>query len=140
MRAVRTTIATIYAAITLISGCWIQAKPALSNSPLSKDQLSVYQGFLNRFSSLNIRNLSSVTISFDFKGFPDGRPCLGGLELESVSEPLQTTHSLDQEITKRTDIRLVDPLEQGKLRQEGDASRQNQKEKATGGVQKAKFD
>ena len=100
----------------------------------------MYRGFLNRFSSLNLRNLSSVTIPFDYKGFPDGRPCLRGLELETVSEPLQTSHTFDQEITKGTDLRLVDQVEQGKLRQQGDASRGNQKEKVTVDAQKPHFD
>ena len=126
---VRKTTASIFAAFILVLGCWSQDKPVLSHSPLSEDQLSVYRGFLDKFSSLHFRNLANLTVPFDFKGFPEGRPCLRGIELENVSEPLRTAHTFGPEITKGLDLRLVDPLEQGKLLQQRDASSGNQKGK-----------
>jgi hypothetical protein len=140
MHGVRGSLTTVLVAIILVLGCWAQYKPVPSPSPLSEVQLSVYRGFLNSFSSLNFRNLSSVTVPFDYKGFPDGRPCLRGLAPETVSEPLQTSHTFDQEITRGTDLRLVDQVERGKLRQQGDSSRDNQKENVTVEAQKPNFD
>lgn len=131
MRGVRRTISTFFVAIILVSGCRPQDKPVVSRSPLSEEQLSVYRGFLDKFSFLHFRNLASVTIPFDFKGFPEGRPCLRGIELENLSESLRTAHTFGPEITKGRDLRLVDPLEQGKLLQQRDASSGTQKEKLT---------
>jgi hypothetical protein len=139
MRPVRITIATIYTAVILVSASWAQA-PVLSSSPLGDDQVSVYEGFLNRFSSLKIRNLSSVTIPFDFKGFPDGRPCLNGIELDNASESLRMTHTLDQQITKGLDITLVGSAEREKLRKAGDALRASQKRTPSGNGQKVSSD
>jgi hypothetical protein len=136
MLSVRTTTASIFAAIILALGCRSQDKPALSLSPLSEEQLNVYQGFLDKFSILHFRNLASVTVPLDFKGFPEGRPCLRGIELENLSESLRTAHTLGPEITKGRDLRLVDPLEQRKLLRQRDASSSNQKEKLSGEDQK----
>jgi hypothetical protein len=127
-RIIKTSILMV---TTLVSGCWSQDKPIVTSSPLSEEQLSVYRGFLDKFSFLHFRNLANFTVPFDFKGFPDGRPCLRGIELESHSEALRTAHRLGPEITKGRDVRLVNPLEQGKLFQQRDASSGKRKEKLT---------
>lgn len=51
--------------------------------PLSKEQTSVYHAFLEKFSFLHVTNLSSVTVPFDFEGFPNSRPCPEGMELQT---------------------------------------------------------
>jgi hypothetical protein len=140
MRGVRGAIPAFFFVVMLVSGCRTQDKPVLSRSPLSEEQLSVYRGFLDKFSSLNFKNLSSVTIPFNFKGFPDTRPCLEGIELENVSESLRTAHTFGSEITKGRDLRLVNPIEQEKLLQQQVAPASSQKEKSSDGVQKANSD
>jgi hypothetical protein len=140
MRGAKGTISRFLIAFILVLGCKAQDKAALSRAPLNEEQLGVYRGFLDKFSVLHFRNLSSVTAPFDFRGFPDSRPCLNGIELENVSESLRTVHTFGQEITKGTELRLVNPIEQGKLLQQRDASSGNQKEKLTDNGQKAKSD
>ena len=86
-----------------------------SRPALTEEQLSVYRGLLDKFSALHIKNLSKITVPLDFNGFPEGRPCLTGIELESPSESLNTAHVFGPEITKGRELNLVDPLEQTKL-------------------------
>jgi hypothetical protein len=111
----------------LVSGC--KHKPVLSRSPFSEEQLSVYRGLLDALSVLHSKNLSTVSIPFDFKGFPETRPCLSGIELENISEARRTTHTFGPEITKGLDLKLVDRHEQIKLLKQRDASPNVQKEK-----------
>lgn len=115
----------------------MQDKPVASRSPLTEEQLSVYRGFLDKFSSLHFRNLANSTVPFDFAGFPEGRPCLRGIGLENISTALRPTHIFGSEITKGLDLRLVDPLEQGKVLQQRDALSSNQKEKVSEDGQRA---
>jgi len=95
-----------------------QTKPVHSNLPLTEDQLSVYRGFLEKFDALHVRNLSKTTVPLDFNGFPEGRPCLSGIELEGSPDALKSTHTFGPEITKGRELNLVDPLEQTKLLEE----------------------
>jgi hypothetical protein len=53
----------------LVSDSRAQDKPVLSRSPFSEEQLSVYRGFLDMLSVLHSRNLSTVSLPFDFTGF-----------------------------------------------------------------------
>lgn len=97
-------------------------EPAHSDAaPLGTEQTAVYRGFLERFSSpLHVRNLSNVTVPFDFKGFPETRPCLKGIELESDSAPFRATHVLDEGVTKGMGIRLVDSVQKRELLEQRD--------------------
>ncbi len=120
MRGAKALVA-LFVVIVLASTSKAQQQPVSSASPLSAEQIAVYRGFLERLSSpLHFRNLSNVTVPFDFKGFPEGRPCLKGIELESDSEPFRTTHALRQEITKGMDIRLVDTVQKRELLKQRD--------------------
>src|ERR1700741_2898221 len=94
----------------LVSGC--KRKPVPSRSPFTEEQLSVYRGLLDMLSVLHPKTLSTVSVPFDFAGFPETRPCLSGIELENISEALRTTHTFGPEITKVLDLRLVDGREQ----------------------------
>jgi hypothetical protein len=113
------TQASVLAVIILGLGGWSD-KPVASGPPLNDEQLSVYRGFLDKFSFLHFRNLANLTIPFDFNGFPDGRPCLQGVELQNLTEVLRTSHTFGPELTKGRDLRIVDSLEQEKLRQHRD--------------------
>jgi hypothetical protein len=62
--------------LVLASSCGGQSKPVYTSPPLTDEQLSVYRGFLDKFGALHIKNLSKITSPLDFKGFPEGRPCL----------------------------------------------------------------
>ncbi len=135
MLGVRRTTTSISVAIILAGVCWSQDKPVVIHSPLSEEQLSVYRGFLEKFSSIHLRNLANITLPFDFNGFPEGRPCLRGIKLENSSGLLRKAHTFGPEITTGIDLRLVDPLEQGKLIQQRDGPSGNQKEKLTADAQ-----
>src|ERR1700719_389270 len=114
-------------AVVFVSGCKAQEKPSLSSSPLNQEQLSVYRGFLDKFSVLHFKNLSSVTVPFDFKGFPNSRPCLNGIELEGLSTSLRTAHRFGTEITEGRELKLVDPLAQVKLLQQQESPKVKEK-------------
>jgi hypothetical protein len=119
------------AVVILVSGCRAHDKSVLSRSPFSEEQLSVYRGFLDMLSVLHSRNLSTVSVPFDFTGFPETRPCLNGIELENVSEAQRIIHTFGPEITKGRDLKLVDRREQIKLLRQRDASPTVPKEKLT---------
>lgn len=110
--------------------CTGQTKLALSSSPLTDEQLNVYGGFLDKFVGLHIKNLSSFTMPLDFNGFPKGRPCLSGMELENSPDVLNTSHTFGPEITKGRELNLVDPVEQTELLKQRDMASANQPKRA----------
>lgn len=112
------TVAAIVVVFVFALACRSQANLNHSRPALTEEQLSVYRGFLDKFSALHIKNLSKITVPLDFDGFPAGRPCLTGIELESLSESPNTAHVFGPEITKGRELSLVDPLEQTKLLQQ----------------------
>jgi hypothetical protein len=126
--------------VILVSGCRAQDKPVLSRSPFSEEQLGVYRGLLDMLSGLHYKNLSTVSVPFDFTGFPETRPCLNGIELENISEAMRITHTFGPEITKGPDLKLVDRQEQIGLLKQRDASPNVQKEKLTPGSQQTGSD
>ena len=93
-------------AVILVTSCRAQDKPVVSRSPFSEEQLSVYRGFLDMLSVLHSRNLSTVSMPFDFTGFPETQPCLNGIELGNVSEAQRIVHTFGPEITKGRDLKL----------------------------------
>jgi len=117
MRRAEKVVASILV-LAVATGLVAQAKPIYSSASLTEDQLSVYRGFLEKFDALHIKNLSKITLPLDFNGFPEGRPCLSGIELEASPDALKSAHVFGPEITKGRDLRLVDPLEQTKLLEE----------------------
>ena len=131
MAATRRIFLRFSVVVILVSGVRAQDKPVLSRSPFSEEQLSVYRGFLDMLSVLHSRNLSTVSVPFDFTGFPETRPCLNGIELENVSEAQRIIHTFGLEITKGRDLKLVDHHEQLKLLKQRDASPTVPKEKLT---------
>lgn len=116
----------------LALACGAQVNRAYSGSPLTDEQLSVYSGFLDKFSALHIKNLSKITLPLDFNGFPEGRPCLAGIELENVnsSDALRTVHAFGPEIARGRELNLVDPLEQTKVLKQRKAASANQSNSA----------
>lgn len=116
----------VLAAVAMISAT--QTRPGYS-LPLTEDQLSVYRGFLEKFEALHIKNLSKITVPLDFYGFPEGRPCLSGIELET-SDALKSAHAFGPEITKGRELNLVDPGEQTRLLEE--RAKQSKQSRQTG--------
>jgi hypothetical protein len=115
MFAIKTICASVLILLALPLACGAQSKPVLSGPPLTDEQLSVYRGFLDKFSALHFRNLSIVTSHFEFGGFPETRPCLAGIELENPSNAMKIAHVFGPEITNGRDLKLVNPLEQVEL-------------------------
>jgi hypothetical protein len=124
-------VTSIFVVTVLAVACTAQTKFAPSSSPLTDEQLSVYRGFLDKLAALHIKNLSSFTMPLDFNGFPEGRPCLSGIELENSSKALNTSHAFGPEITKERELNLVDSVEQMELfKQRGVASANQPKQAA----------
>ncbi len=65
MFVIMRTIGSILVGIVAVSGCSSQDKPVVSRLPLKAEQLSVYRGFLDKFSSLHFRNLTSRDFHWD---------------------------------------------------------------------------
>jgi hypothetical protein len=101
----------------------------------------VYQGFLDKLGApLHIKNLASLTVPFDFKGFPEGRPCLKGIELGNLPEALQSTHEFGPEILKGRELNLVDRHKQLRLFRNRDAGSAKQAtQNATGAKDDVNF-
>lgn len=116
-------LALVLLAVIFVSISSAQKKTSLTSSPLSMEQLNVYRAFLRNFAVRPLRNLASTTVPLDLNGMPEGRPCLRGIQLTNLSVPLGTIHSFGPETTKGLDLRLVDSLEQAKLRQQRDAEK-----------------
>jgi hypothetical protein len=111
--------------------CEAQTQPANRPSSLTEEQLKVYRSWLDIVGvRLHIKNLANVTVPFDFKGFPEGRPCLKGIELESPSKYLRTTHQFGAEIAKGRELNLVDRHEQLQLFRKGDEASGNRPNQA----------
>jgi hypothetical protein len=118
--------------ILFAADCSAQTKPVHSPAPLTEEQLNVYQAFLDKLGpTLHIRNLANATTPFDFVGFPEGRPCLSGIELENLSEPLGAVHAFGPEIAKGRELNLVETHEQLKLFRKRDGASENQPGQAT---------
>ncbi len=130
MLGLKTMLTLVLVLLVLALVCGAQSKPVYSSPPLTEEQLSVYRGFLDKFGALHIKNLSKITLPLDFKGFPEGRPCLTGIELENPSDALKTAHAFGPEITKGRELNLVDPLEQTKLLKQRDTASANQPKQA----------
>ena len=126
----RRLLTSIVVSAVLALACGAQVNSAYSSSPLTDEQLSVYSGFLDKFSALHIKNLSKITLPLDFNGFPEGRPCLTGIELENSSDALKIAHVFGPEITNGRELKLVEPLEQTKLLKQRDTASANQPKQA----------
>jgi hypothetical protein len=120
MKKIRTSVVLVLLVLPL--ACGAQSKPDYSGPPLTEEQLSVYRGFLDKFSALHVKNLSKITLPLDFNGFPEGRPCLTGIELENSSDALKIAHVFGPEITNGRELKLVEPLEQTKLLKQRDTA------------------
>ncbi|HXZ10962.1 MAG TPA: hypothetical protein VEG64_01095 [Candidatus Sulfotelmatobacter sp.] len=112
---------TVLGGIYFAPACAPQSKPVLSAPPVSDEQLSVYRGFLDRLASLDFRNLAKTTIPLDFKGFPEGRPCLVGIDLGDPSEALRASHTFGPEITQGRQLKILDSEEQKTLLRQRDS-------------------
>jgi hypothetical protein len=129
MFGLKRMLTPILVLLVLALACRGQSKPVYSGA-LTDEQLNVYRGFLDKFNALHIKNLSKITVPLDFNGFPEGRPCLSGIELENPSDALRTAHVFGPEITSGREFNLVDPLEQTKLLKQRDAASANQAKQA----------
>jgi hypothetical protein len=129
--------ASVFVGLVFTLACEAQTQPASSPSSLTEEQLNVYRSWLHIIGvQLHIKNLANVTVPFDFKGFPDGRPCLKGIELENPPEYLRTTHQLGPEIVKGRELNLVDRHEQLQLfRKRDEASRNPPNQAAQDGAE-----
>ncbi len=77
-------VASAFVGLVFTLFCEAQTPPANRPSSLTEEQLNVYRSWLDIVGvQLHIKNLANVTVPFDFKGFPEGRPCLKGIELEA---------------------------------------------------------
>jgi hypothetical protein len=90
------------------SGCRPQKKIVLLHDSVSAERLSVYRGLIEGFSKVPIRGVANRTIPFDFAGFPEGRPCLRGIDLENVEDALRSSHPLEDDIVSGTNLKVIE--------------------------------
>jgi hypothetical protein len=130
-------VASVFIGLVFTWACEAQTKPANRLLSLTEEQLSVYRSWLDIIGvRLHIKNLANFTVPFDFKGFPEGRPCLKGIDLESPSEYLRATHQFGAEIAKGRELNLVDRHEQLQLfRKRDEASRNRLNQAAQDGAE-----
>jgi hypothetical protein len=76
-------------------------------APLTSEQLQVYGDFIESFSKMNFKFLSSRTFPLDLSTVGKDAPCLQGLELEGVDETRSTAHSLSLEVLRGHPIQLI---------------------------------
>jgi hypothetical protein len=107
MRNLKRILKLVVALSVFALACGAQSKPVQSSTPLNEERLSVYREFLDKFGALHIKNLSRITLPLDFNGFPEGRPCLTGIELEDPVDALKTAHAFGTEITKGRELNLL---------------------------------
>lgn len=99
----------ILAALTSATVCGVPARQIQGSASLTEEEIDVYRGFLDTLGpTLHIKNLANSTIPLDFRGFPEGRPCLKGIELEDTSEPLRVVHAFGPEMVQGRDLYLKD--------------------------------
>jgi hypothetical protein len=129
--------ASAFVGLVFTLACEAQTQPANRPRSPTEEQLNVYRSWLDLIGvQLHIKNLANVTVPFDFKGFPPGRPCLKGIELESPPEYLRTTHQFWPEIVKGRELNLVDRHEQLQLfRKRDEASRNPPNQAAQAGAE-----
>jgi len=135
----RKVLASAFVFFFCAAACNGPNKIILGPSRLTGERLSVYQGFLDKLGApLHIKNLASLTLPFDFKGFPEGRPCLTGIELENPSEAVRSTHEFGPEILKGRTLTLVDRHKQLKLLSDVEAGSTNKPKPVGRNASKAK--
>ena len=87
-------------------------KPALSKTPLNKEQNEVYKAFLSSYTngsnSIHL-NLANRTVLLDLSDVED---CLKGIEIESTETADSTVHEFDSRSALPTYVVLVDPKKQ----------------------------
>ena len=139
MAKVKRVVASSFAGLVFVLACEAQTQPGHGPSSLTEEKSDVYRSFLDQFGPLlHVKTVANVTAPFDFKGFPEGRPCLKGIELESPSEYLRTTHQFGAEIAKGRDLNLVDRHEQLQLFRKRDEASGNRPKDAAQGDAEAK--
>ena len=93
-------------------------KPAISQSPMERDQLAIYRTFLGSYNNgSTVRlNLSNLTSTFA----PSDDDCLKGVELEADGRYNSMVHRFDPRTALPGNIHLVDPEQQGEAVQQND--------------------
>jgi hypothetical protein len=96
-------------------------KPAISQSPMERDQLAIYQIFLGSYNNGSTArfNLSNLTSTFN----PTDGECLKGIELDPNGSYHTMIHRFDSRIALPGNIHLVDPEQQEKAIQQNDPNR-----------------
>jgi len=103
-----------------------EPKPILSTTPLTAEQIAVYQAFLNSYSNgseSSRLNLSNRTYSLDLSEDLGAGGCLKGIEFDKIEHSKSIFHNFDPKNPLAKNITLVDPDEQRKVIRQNDPSR-----------------
>jgi hypothetical protein len=100
-------------------------KSTLSATPMSADQVAVYQAFLSSYSngsnSSHI-NMADATVVLDVAE-SNTNGCLNGITLDDLEQLKSTTHKFSSDVSLPSSFRLVDPVKQLKIIKKNDPSR-----------------
>jgi hypothetical protein len=102
-----------------------ERKSTLSPSPMTAEQIAVYQAFLNSYSNgstSNHLNVANRTYSLDLTKDKGEAGCLKGIQFDDA-EPNSTFHKFDPQTSLTGNITMVDPDTQGKVIRKNDPSR-----------------
>jgi hypothetical protein len=83
--------------------------------------LQVYGDFIELFSKMNFKFLSSRTFPLDLTGLRQNAACLQGFRLESAGHSVETSHALGPEVLRGRSIRLVGEKEESAILKQRDA-------------------
>jgi hypothetical protein len=82
--------------------------------------LQVYGDFIDSFSKMNFKSLSSRTFPLELSALGKDATCLKGLQFESAEESSKTLHSLGPELFRGHPIRVVDAQEESAILRQRD--------------------
>jgi hypothetical protein len=103
-----------------------ERKPTLSPTPLTAEQIAVYQAFVNSYSNGSKSrhlNLANRTYSLDLSEDKGDDACLKGIQFDNAEHPNFIFHRFDPQTSPTGNITLVDPDEQAKTIKKNDPSR-----------------
>ena len=101
-------------------------KPVKATSPVSADELSIYNAVLRQYGGDNGLNVSQTTYPLDpdspMDGFKEAE-CLKGIHLENLAVVSHSFHELPPDVLRDKKMKLVDPRKQTKIVHSNDPSK-----------------
>jgi len=120
MRRFRTFLLLVLSVVSLAS-CRPLAG-ASREALLTSEKLQVYGDFIESFSKMNFKFLSTRTFPLDLSSVGKDAACLQGLQLEGTDESRRAVHSLSPEVLRGHPIQLIGEKEESAILKQRDAN------------------